>query len=318
MKLLHLSDIHIGSARQETLDALAKAVLGAGPFDAAYITGDLFNTSRMSDPRVLDLATELLGSIAAATTGGRTVIVPGNHDVRRDGLLGPHSTDLLAAFAARCPNNIIHGLAAPGAASQLGGMPLDTVLVDSSYLPKGKISAGGIIDVDGLTKAVQSTTRTSPLLVAMHHHLVPTPVTDNDDLSAPSWVRKILGAIIANADHEEIFMTALGAGDALSALHGAGRPVIVLHGHKHYPTARLLSGLGADQNDVLLVSAGSAGLWERVAEENCWPSFNVVEFVGAALTVTTTYFEFDGKLPSKTVTMARLEQSGPRWTRPST
>src|SRR5262245_56616607 len=81
-------------------------------------------------------------------------------------------------------------------------------------------------------------------------------------------------------------MAALGAGTALSTLHALGRPVIVLHGHKHYATARMLSGVAQGQGDVIIISAGSAGLAQSYTPGTArhaarlWPSFNIIELDG--------------------------------------
>lgn len=78
-------------------------------------------------------------------------------------------------------------------------------------------------------------------------------------------------------------MTALGAGTALSTRHALNRAVLVLHGHKHYATARLLSGITESQGDVMLVSAGSCGTvqsWYPTTAKDAatlWPSFNWIE-----------------------------------------
>jgi len=127
-------------------------------------------------------------------------------------------------------------------------------------------------------------------VLLLHHHLIPTPITDIshvDSQRTPRLLRwivgKLLPALVANADREELTMTALGAGTALSMLNSFGRAVLLLHGHKHVPTARILRGMTDGCGDILLVSAGSAGLRERVGEARhpdaarLWPTFNRVE-----------------------------------------
>ena len=52
--------------------------------------------------------------------------------------------------------------------------------------------------------------------------------------SARWLLGKALPTLVSNADREELTMTALGAGTALSTLHTFGRPVLLLHGHKHF------------------------------------------------------------------------------------
>lgn len=91
-------------------------------------------------------------------------------------------------------------------------------------------------------------------------------------------------------------MTALGAGSALTTLHTLGRAVIVLHGHKHYPTARLLKGTGAGEGDVMILAAGSCGmseLWQPSSYAEAprlWPSFNVIELDGMTVRAQSVAF----------------------------
>lgn len=60
----------------------------------------------------------------------------------------------------------------------------------------------------------------------LHHHLVPTLLTDigpveTDTLPNPlRWIiNHVLPRLVSNADREELTMTALGAGTAFSILH---------------------------------------------------------------------------------------------------
>jgi hypothetical protein len=91
-------------------------------------------------------------------------------------------------------------------------------------------------------------------------------------------------------------MTALGAGTALSTLHTLGRAVLLLHGHKHFPTARLVRGLLDDSGDVLIASAGSGGRRERLygthdpEAARLWPSFNVLRMEGDRLEIEAVSF----------------------------
>ena len=114
-------------------------------------------------------------------------------------------------------------------------------------------------------------------------------------------------------------MTALGAGSALSTLNALGRAVLVMHGHKHYPTARLLRGLAPGDGDVLLTSAGSAGTvqyWEGTTGEGAriWPSFNVVEINDASVSIEKV--AFSDRRPGKELRRDRLvsaHRQGNRW-----
>ncbi len=166
-----------------------------------------------------------------------------------------------------------------------------------------------------------------PLLLLMHHHLVPTPVTDVsgvDRSHAPRVARWLLRvavpALIANGDREELTMTALGAGTALSTLHSFRRAVLILHGHKHVPTARLLRGLSGGSGDLLLTSAGSAVQRERVHPSRhpdaarLWPSFNALRLDGDAVRVeTVSFFPKRSSRPSIRRLLAHARRQGARW-----
>lgn len=227
-----------------------------------------------------------------------TVIVPGNHDRRAHGLLAPHRTELFNALANECEQNVwVHGngghFLAAIVPEHMHGVPAWVMAYDSTYLPLGMLSAGGALREEDLLHAaarIADRHREWPLLFLLHHHLVPTPLTDVGPVETQSlpdpvrWVvNHVLPRLVSNADREELTMTALGAGTVLSTLHTLGRPVLVLHGHKHYPNARHLGATKRSQGDVLLVSAGSAGTaqswFPTTAREaaRLWPSFNVIE-----------------------------------------
>src|SRR6185295_9160216 len=159
---------------------------------------------------------------------------------------------------------------------------------------RGLVGAGGTIRIEDLLQAHAVLPHDGiPVVLLVHHHLIPTPITDVshvESVGAPRLTRwfvdKALPALVSNADREELTMTALGAGTALSTLHSFGRPILLLHGHKHFPTARLVRGLVTGSGDLLIASAGSAGRREPVHASHhadaarLWPSFNVVKLEG--------------------------------------
>lgn len=120
-------------------------------------------------------------------------------------------------------------------------------------------------------------------------------------------------------------MTALGAGTALTTLHELGRPIVVLHGHKHVATARKLEGARSRHGDVIVVSGGSAGssqTWTVGAIPDAarlWPSFNVLELDERAelptLSVDQVSFGYKGRSSSTVArrTLLEAERDGARW-----
>ena len=284
-RILHLSDLHIGAAEPSTLRALVSTLSTVGYVDLTVITGDLFDTCTIDDA-ALDQATWFHAQLRAATHGAPIIFTPGNHDVRKHGVRGPHSTKLLSLFAAQQLaaqhfDTLVHGVLSPGATTRIDPawhhLPVEIIAVDSSKLARGWISAGGEVLPTHLVSEAAKCAPDMPLVVLLHHHLVPTPITDLEPIAVPGWLRWLLGLVVANADREETMMTALGAGDMLTTLHMLGRAVLVLHGHKHFPEARLLVGLRQQHGDVGLVAAGSAGLVEHVCGGKLAPSFNIVE-----------------------------------------
>jgi 3',5'-cyclic AMP phosphodiesterase CpdA len=343
--LFHLSDLHMthSSAQQVVLDRLVdamraeRAAAGAGEGDrraAVVITGDVFDSATDATGLIeafLQLHARMLDALGAGTP---TVVLPGNHDRRRVGVLGPHREKLFLSLARAAEGRriLVAGTSTPFLAqvvpSQLHGMPAHVVAYDSSYLPHGLVGAGGTIRLEDLLQVHAQLPRDDhPLVVLVHHHLIPTPVTDIsgvDHTGAPRIARWLLGvavpALVSNADREELTMTALGAGTALSALHTFGRPVLLLHGHKHVPTARILRGMTDDCGDLLLASAGTAGRRERVHATRhpdaarLWPTFNVIAFDGDAVRVdSVSFFPKGSSRPSIRRVLARVHRSGPKW-----
>lgn len=334
-RLAHLSDLHFGGhpPSQERIYAGLLATLRGLAVDALVFTGDVFDTN---EPRAAWLEGFVrLHAAIESTLGGRkpTLILPGNHDRRASGVFAPWSEALFNAlrtrFASR-PDVQVFGADTPFLAQrgELPEFPVDVVAYDSTYLPGGIASAGGVIRQEDLLHAAsQLGDSTRPLLFLLHHHLIPTPVTDTgaiDTHGRPALQRlmvdRVLPWLVSNGDREELTMTALGAGSALTTLQTLGRPVIVLHGHKHYATARLLKGLRADDADVLITSAGSCGVTQDFAggdyEEapRLWPSLNVLDVEGDDVTVTMhpwSPYQTDRKASART--LVRVRRDGLSW-----
>lgn len=343
--VLHLSDLHLfaNPREQEVIfDELVSALRyvreqPGQSVELLAITGDVFDSASVDVKMATHRFTELHREICHAL--GRdvpTVVVPGNHDRRRNGLFGPHRSELFEALRKAAADRIwIHGVNTPFLSELVPpsyhGLPLWVVAYDSTYLPRGLVSAGGALrQEDLLYVAAQIGDRNPdwPVLFLLHHHLVPTPLTDLGPVevdNAPAVVRwgvkHVLPDLIAHADREELTMTALGAGTALSTLHTLGRAVLVLHGHKHYATARMLEGMAQHQGDLLLVSAGSSGLAQRWNDQSAvdaarlWPSFNVIELDGDALAIDTVSFAWkvEGHAKRSRRALVRAQRAGSQW-----
>jgi 3',5'-cyclic AMP phosphodiesterase CpdA len=345
---MHLSDLHLLSGEHESdriigslIAAVGRERVRRGRIDLVIVTGDLFDSGEV-DARVaartfMGLHRDLQRALGPKATP--TLIVPGNHDRRRMGLFGPHRDAIFSAIAERAgPDLFVHGARTPFLAAAVPrafhGQPLDLLAYDSTYLPHGYLSAGGVVRSEDILHGASSFAGddTTPLVFALHHHLVPTPLTDVGPIEARRLgffaklaLHRILPRLVSHADREELTMTALGAGTALSTLHELGRAVLVLHGHKHIATARKLEGTRSRHGDVLVVSSGSAGCAQTwtpglVADAaRLWPSFNVLELDEesplATLSVDQVSFGWKGRSAGTLVhrPLLEAERDGARW-----
>ncbi|MBN8611122.1 MAG: metallophosphoesterase [Deltaproteobacteria bacterium] len=360
--VVHLSDLHLlsGDPESERVLACLVAALEADRaardrrVDLIVVTGDVFDTSTLDPTLAVREVLALHENLQRVLGRGErvpTVIVPGNHDRRRMGLFGPHRAVLFDALRAAAPPELwVHG-GTPHLAEVVPhafhGLPVHLVAYDSSYLPTGYLSAGGNVRSEDLLHAVARIGDEQPewpLILLLHHHLVPTPVTDTGPIEthrlsrlAHTSLHRILPVLVTHADREELTMTAMGAGSVLSLLHSFERAVLVLHGHKHIASARKLDGMRDGEGDVILASAGSAATaqrWSARADEQwsgaphtgcdpvrIWPSFNVVELDDAALAVETVSFGWKGRSAAQLASrpLVWAERLGARWrTTPTT
>jgi 3',5'-cyclic AMP phosphodiesterase CpdA len=343
--ILHLSDLHLLASPREQEVIFDELVLALqyirdhhGPVGLLAITGDVFDSAAvdvdMATHRFEELHKEMCRALGRDVP---TVIVPGNHDRRRNGLFGPHRSELFEKLReVLAPRAWVHGCNVPFLSAivppSYHGLPLWVVAYDSTYLPRGLVSAGGALRQEDLLYAAAQLAGKQPdwpVLFLLHHHLVPTPLTDLGPVEmehAPLVVRwgvqKVLPELIAHADREELTMTALGAGTAISTLHTLGRSVLAIHGHKHYATARMLEGMSEGHGDVLIVSAASAGLAQRWHDHSStsdsarlWPSFNVIELDGDELAIDTLSFAWKEESSDRRARRAlvRARRKGSQW-----
>jgi 3',5'-cyclic AMP phosphodiesterase CpdA len=340
--IFHLSDLHLrapGGAQDLVLEKLVGALRSERAASPAahvivVVTGDVFDSASEAAslvPLFVDLRTRILGALGPDTP---LIVLPGNHDRRKFGFLGPQRLqpfrDLGRALHGR--RTFVAGTRTPFLAQivpdELHGLPMHVVAYDSSFLPDGLVGAGGTLRLEDLLQVhAQLPSDDRALLVLMHHHLIPTPVTDisgMDRTHAPrlaQWMLRVaVPALVSHGDREELTMTALGAGTALSTLHSFSRPVLLLHGHKHVPTARLLRGMTSGCGDLLLVSAGTAARRERVHSTRhadaarLWPCFNVVELDAATVRIeAVSFFPKRSSRPSIRRLLAHTRRDGPKW-----
>ncbi len=327
-QIAHISDLHLSQENaDEILPALGAAMSELnGDIASILITGDLFDSSTLDRFKAIELLERLCEAIRREKPTTPVLIVPGNHDRRSIGLFGRNDPSLFETVARAVPPHVqVFGTRGLGelierADPAAAGLPFPLFTYDSTLLPPGFVGAGGFVraedllwmrqQFDGLAAGNDSR---FPIVLMMHHHLVPTPLTDFAKVDPRgNWLLGLMvkgvAKAMANGDREEIFMTALGAGTALSVLQALGRPVLVLHGHKHYPTARLLKATRAGESDLLLVSAGSAGDRAPIAvgarTMHLWPSLNRIEIGDGAITVETVAFSLGKETSLRTLVQA--------------
>jgi len=239
---------------------------------------------RAAIPRFLALHEAILSTLGQRVP---TILVPGNHDRRRWGLMGPQRDELFDELkSAVDPSEIfVAGCATPFLAQLVPAgfhrLPAHVIAYDSTFLPTGLLSAGGMIRQEDLLQVMAPLSAEEPplpLVLLMHHHLIPTPVTDMSqiDSRAMPWlgrwlVSRALPWLVSNADREEMTMTALGAGTALSTLHALRRPTLVLHGTSIFPprgSCMAFRRTRAMSSSLLLEAAAVASGSMRAAARN--------------------------------------------------
>lgn len=354
IRILHLSDLHLDAksdSASERARALFSALRAGQPWDLnlVIVTGDILDSAAVDAESALfvvrSFCQELREALAAEIP---LVLIPGNHDRRNVGVFGPQRAEIFRALKEGLagPGIWVSGCALPQLAEKAppeltAALPFDLCTYDSTFLGMGKMSAGGTLRAEDLLQLAswlqpaEAGGNETPLVLLMHHHLVPTPVTDTTaagGVGTAPFLQFLLHSVaprfIAHADREELFMTALGSGSALSLLHALKRPVLALHGHKHCPTVRLLRSPEQGSGDVLLVGAGSAGLAERWSTEGAdedrpmtlWPSYNLVSYSEGTLSVQTVAFDpkagltaAHGKVMSVTRPLVLARQDGTQW-----
>ena len=341
--LVHLSDLHMAldpTSQSVLFDRLVQTLRQereAAPTERVgiVVTGDVFDSATQPAAKAVGDFLDLHARMVDALGGDApTIVLPGNHDRRALGLLGPNRAKLFRALldAADATRVYVVGRSAPYLAevvpAALHRLPFHVIAYDSTYLPNGLVGAGGTLPLEDLLMAhAQLPDDGRPVLVLTHHHLIPTPLTDVshiDSSGASRAVRWVLGtvlpALVCYGDREELTMTALGAGTVLSTLHTFGRAVLLLHGHKHVPTARLLAGMSDGCGDLLIASAGSGGLRERVHEARepdaarLWPSFNLVQFLEHEVQIESIAFSpKPSARPPVRRQLASARIDGPKW-----
>jgi Icc protein len=207
--LAHLSDLHFGSTMNtaERAGELRRALLAAN-VDHVVVTGDLTDGGRSHELAQFTRAFQPL------LAEGRVTIVPGNHDRLGD--------DAGAGF--------------------MGGRRVDTVHIPGACLirldstgPHNRTSLlaghGRICQrvLDEVSRALEAAPRGVLVALLLHHHPVALP--------EEGFIERLATRIGLP------FAAELQLGEALLR-RALGHCDLVLHGHRHIPSARVLDPLG--------------------------------------------------------------------------
>lgn len=216
--LAHVSDLHLG--RDRRTDAGARelaATLQDAAVDAVLVTGDLTHRGRAAELRAFEDA------FAPLLERGRVVIVPGNHDRAGE--------DVGATLMV-------------GSRVGVADLPgVHVVRVDSTgphnrslVAAHGLLERADVVEVDA---ALGEAPPGALAVVMLHHHVLPLP---------PDDLREALSGWLGWPNARE-----LPRGPELLAL-ARGRCDLVLHGHRHVPSAA--APFPGDARALAVVNAG--------------------------------------------------------------
>lgn len=199
--LAHLSDLHLGrSLATETAARRLCETLQATGIDHVVVTGDITHRGRCRD---LELFFDIFAPFERA---GRLTVVPGNHDRNGEDC----GVDLMGGCRVDVQER-------PG---------IHLVRVDTTADHNRRvIESHGVLSREvarEVERAVDAARPQALVVVALHHHLLPLPVE-----SLGEWFAERVGW--PNAEE-------LSVGREL--IHRLrGRCDLILHGHRHIPTA---------------------------------------------------------------------------------
>jgi 3',5'-cyclic AMP phosphodiesterase CpdA len=224
MLLAHVSDLHIGrdAATDRTARLLAHALEETGPA-AVLVTGDVTHRGRTGELRRFERIFRRL------LEAGRMIVVPGNHD--------------------RMSDDVARALMPAGRVDVVSRAGLHVVRLDSpgphnrSLLhAHGQLTEG---DIEAVSAALDRAPPGALALLALHHHLLPLPVDHlverlSNLLGWPNAAELGLGARLLQRIRE--------------------RCDLVLHGHRHTSSERVLGGA----RPLRILNAGSSTALGRV------------------------------------------------------
>jgi Icc protein len=223
--LAHVSDLHFGLGGHEHAAAALVQQLLRSAVDHVIVSGDVTHRGRQDEYE------RFWACFAPLRDTARVIVVPGNHDRLGD--------DVAVRFM---DGERVHMTREPG----LRIVRLDSTGPHNRYAFQGH----GLVHDDDLRQLDRALADPDPgevVVVTMHHHPLPLPEESSlERLSA--WLRLP-------------YTTELAMGRELLACL-RGRCDLVLHGHRHQPSASEL--FVEDARPLQVVNAGSSSELRRV------------------------------------------------------
>ncbi|WP_439396698.1 metallophosphoesterase family protein [Bradyrhizobium sp. PMVTL-01] len=225
LRMLHLSDIHLGSGdamrrlpRVKQLIQQLAIELGDDEPLVPVVTGDLMDTPDEAHLHAVRDFLEFLHSVGT----DEPVVILGNHDVRKDGWL---SAELQNAM--RIQTDRVRWFDA----SRVGFACFNSVR--GGRLACGSIDETEMLDVGQALDRQREKAQNYVLAGLLHHHPIPV---ERPDWYRQDWFERLLGKTFEKTDaleNSEQFMSWLRA-----------RCIrLVLHGHKHIPRVEVHDGI---------------------------------------------------------------------------
>lgn len=252
LRILHLSDIHLGSRvaqrrlpRVKQLVQMVAAELGEHAPLVPVVSGDLMDTP---DDAHLDAVRDFIEFLHSVGSE-EPVVVLGNHDVRKDGWLSPDLQNALRIQTdrARWFDQSRTGLACFNS-------------VRSGRLARGHIDETELMDVGVSLDRDRERTESYVVASVLHHHPIPV---ERPPWYRQEWFERFLGRAFEKTDDLE------NAEQFLEWLRARGIG-LVLHGHKHIPRVDM-------HKELMVVGCGSTvGKVQTQEEGTTYMSMNVV------------------------------------------
>jgi len=262
MHFLQTSDLHIGSAEadrrlpriQQIIRNVADELEASGRV-VPVVTGDLMDTD---DERHFNLARAFIDFLAGLGFG-EPLLVLGNHDVRKSGLV-------LESFkqAVRLPT---HSRVVWYDEYRVGVMCLNSVV--GGKLARGFIGEQQLLDIGSEIDRHEGWKEHS-LIGLLHHHPV---AVERPDWYAQPFYERFLGGQFEKTD-------ALEDADALLRFCLTRNVAALLHGHKHIPRATV-------HDSTAIIGCGSSVGKVATRDGQPYMSVNVVSVDGKQRRVTS-------------------------------